>query len=280
MQKLLSKPVVEEINRQTLLESSKQIDLGVDPHLAVVLVGTNPDSLKYVELKQKKAKELGIIVSVYALEEDCSFEELSQTLKFLAEDDEIHGIIVQLPLPETFSEKEVDMILELIPTHKDVDGLRGDWKKLTYGFENIKDLLKPRAIFLPPMVLAVLSLMDEYQIDPRGLETVIIGEGRLVGTPLKDFFIKIGCSVTSVNEDTEKIFEYTKKADILISGTGQKDLVTYQWLKDDAIVFDCAADIHHDSVEQIAKALAPSVGGVGPLTVAWLLNNTVGASAN
>ena len=167
------------------------------------------------------------------------------------------------------------MLLSLVPASKDVDGLGGHWQKQAGQALTLKELLEPQNALLPPTVSSVLSLLDQYSISPRDKRTVMVGRGRLVGRPLEEYFKHLGLEVASVDEETPGILAITQTADILISATGEPDLITYQWVKQGAVVVDCARDIHEDSVGQVASALAPSRGGVGPLTVAWLLYNTI-----
>ena len=142
----------------------------------------------------------------------------------------------------------------------------------------ILGLLAYKAAFLPPMIGAVVSLLDHYAISLADKKIVIVGKGRLVGEPLSTYFKAAGLDVESVDETTERILDVTKTADILITGTGEKDLITYQWVKEGAVVVDCAQDLHRDSVEQVASAVTPEIGGVGPLTVNWLLTNLITAA--
>ena len=128
------------------------------------------------------------------------------------------------------------------------------------------------------MVAAVCLLLSHYKISLNDKRIVIVGKGILVGQPLVTFFQKLGYTVESVDEETEHILTITKQADILIAGTGSPDLITFQWVKAGAVVLDCAHDVHRDSVDQIAGAVAPATGGLGPLTVAWLLHNTIRAA--
>jgi len=279
MQTLLSQPVVADLHARIKQRASELIDRGVEPHLAVVLVGEDPSSVKYVGIKSRVAKELGIIVSLYHLEESSSFEEIEKTLTYLSNDPEVHGVIVQLPLPEHITPAQVDKLLKVITPEKDVDGLRGDWKKLHYSGYTLKALLEPQRLALPPMVGSVLSLLDYYNIDLAHKHVVVVGKGRLVGQPLEEYLSKVGVEVQAVTEETPNILTITQSADILIVGVGEPDLVTYQWIKEGAVVVDCNADVHLDSVSQVASAIAPPVGGVGPLTVSWLLYNTVQAAS-
>jgi methylenetetrahydrofolate dehydrogenase (NADP+)/methenyltetrahydrofolate cyclohydrolase len=280
MQTLLSSSLVNEMLGTTASRAKGLIGRGVDPQLAAVLVGDNPESVRYVAMKAKRAKEAGIILSTYHLEGETSYEHVAEVLAFLAKDADMHGIILQLPLPDRFSSEQTDALLALIPASKDVDGLRGDWQTQEYAAPTREDLLVPRHYAIPPMVGAVVSLLDRYKVPLLEQRIVLVGEGRLVGGPLLSYFRLLGLDVQPVDEETEGILAIASEADVLIAGTGQKDLVTYQWVKEGATVVDCAADVHYDSVSQVAGALAPSIGGVGPLTMAWLLENTVQAALN
>jgi len=280
MQTLYGKPVVERLGLLIKQEAAALIDAGVEPQLAVVMVGNNPDSSRYVAMKTKRAQELGIILSLYHLAEGTSYDEVRQTLEYLAKDEEVHGIIMQLPLPEPFTPVQVDELLALVPTSKDVDGLAGAWQTMAeepVPFD-IDQLLSRTGTFLPPMVSAVVSLLDHYALPFRDQKVVIVGKGRLVGAPLLAYFTKAGVDVQAVDEATDRILDTTSKADILITGTGERDLITYQWVKEGAVVIDCAQDLHRDSVEQVASAVTPEIGGVGPLTVNWLLFNLICAA--
>lgn len=280
MQTLLSQPIIEMLFEHTKAETDRLIEAGLDPQLGVMLVGQDPDSLKYIEIKSRRAKEAGIILSLYHLEAETPFPVVQESLDFLSKDPEMAGIILQLPLPPQFSAEQVTKLLESIIPVKDVDGLSGTWQKNTSYPKGIQEILAYKELPLPPMVYAVISLLDYYEIDPASKKIVLVGGGRLVGTPLSFYFKACGYDVTVVDENTENILAITIEADILICGTGQKELVTYQWVKPGATVIDCAADVHMDSVSQVAGAIAPPIGGIGPLTVAWLLHNTIEASKN
>lgn len=279
MKLLESKQIIGDIYHRLKHESAHIIDGGTTPHLAVVLVGEDPDSLRYIDIKTKRGKEVGVTVSVYHLEEDATKEEIKETVSFLGGDDDVHAIIVQLPLPGNWTEQEQQELFNLIPPAKDVDGLRGDWESQSYQGMTRAELEQPHAYFLPPMVASVCLLLEKYKLTPADKKTIIVGRGKLVGQPLEAFFKKLNYEVLAVDEETDDILSKTIEADILISGTGSENLITYQWVKPDAIVLDCANDVHRDSVDQVAGYVAPSTGGLGPITVAWLLRNTVTAAS-
>jgi methylenetetrahydrofolate dehydrogenase (NADP+)/methenyltetrahydrofolate cyclohydrolase len=279
MKDLASEPIAEALRAKIQTLTAESIDRGNDPQLAIILVGSHPASLTYVKMKEKAARELGIILSVYHLEEGTQFAAIEETVRFLASDPEVHGLIVQLPLPTYISSGQTDTLLSLIPTDKDVDGLNGVWNTLEVPEPSIAAFLEKNAILLPPMVGSIISLLDFYGYSPKGKHVVLVGAGRLVGKPMAAYFQKIGVSVTVVDEETPDIISHTQKADILITGTGQRDLVTYQWIKEGVVVLNASGDVHVDSVTQLAEALSPEKGGIGPLTVTWLLYNTVHAAS-
>jgi methylenetetrahydrofolate dehydrogenase (NADP+) / methenyltetrahydrofolate cyclohydrolase len=278
MKSLVSKQLLERLRAELKASVAQMVDRGIEPHVAAVLVGDDEWSLKYVDLKTKAALELGITFSLYHIAL-ADAAEIESTMKFLADDEEVHGIILQLPLPDELA-GQTDHLVSLIPAAKDVDGLRGEWKTLKYTRYTTESLLANQPYALPPMVGSVTALLNEYDIALEDKKIVMVGNGRLVGQPLNDFYTKLGMNAVTVDELTEGILDIAKTADILVSGTGQHDLITYQWVKEGATVIDCAADVHVDSVSQVAEALSPSVGGVGPLTVFWLLHNTVQAARN
>ena len=280
MQTLLSKPLVAELKLAIKKESAALIDDGVDPQLAVILIGNDSDSLRYVAIKDRTAKEVGIIFSLYHTEASTPYEEIEKTIAFLNADPDVHGIIIQLPLPDRFSEKQTQALLALIDPVKDVDGLGRSWEADYWQALTTEQLQVLHPHSLPPMVSSVISLLDFYNIDLKDKKVVLMGKDRLVGQPLLTYFKKVGVSATLVDEETPKILDITKEADVLITATGQENIITYQWIKEGAVVVDCAFDVHEDSVGQIASALAPATGGVGPLTVNWLLYNTVQAARN
>lgn len=279
MKLMESKQLGASLHLATKQEAARLVDHGFAPHLAVVLVGEDEASLRYIDIKSKRGKEDGVTVSIYHLEADTPKEEVHKTVEFLAGDSDVHGIIVQLPLPESWSKEELDALILKIPVHKDVDGLNGDWKEQPFAGYGRKSLDKPFSSFLPPMVAAVGLLMEQYDVDLAGKKIVVVGRGKLVGQPVATFFEKLGHDVTTVDEHTEDILSITTQADVLIVGTGVPNLITYQWVKPGAIVMDCSEDVHRDSVDQLAAMVAPSRGGLGPLTVAWLLRNVVAAAA-
>ncbi|MBU6389246.1 bifunctional 5,10-methylenetetrahydrofolate dehydrogenase/5,10-methenyltetrahydrofolate cyclohydrolase [Patescibacteria group bacterium] len=280
MNTILSKPLVQDLKKITADAVARLADRHLAVHMAVIQVGGNPDSLRYIGYKAKAAKETGIIFSEYLMEDNVTKARVEETIRFLNDDPEVQGIFIQLPLPDGFSSADERELLASIDPYKDADGLTEKWKSLSYTDIRMTSLLAPRPYALPPMVLAVASLLDYYQLDVKDKKVVIVGDGRLTGAPLYDFFAKLKVDVELVTEETENALKKTQRADILVTDIGQKDMITYQWVKEGVVVIDCAEDVHTDSVSQVASALAPSKGGVGPLTVQWLLYNVVQSTLN
>jgi methylenetetrahydrofolate dehydrogenase (NADP+)/methenyltetrahydrofolate cyclohydrolase len=274
METMLSKPITERIDASTARLATRLLERGLDPQLAIVLVGEDPASIRYVDIKSRRAKELRIDLSVYHFSADSTATEIEESVRFLATDPDVDGLIIQLPLPETYKEM-TDRLLSLVPSAKDVDGLAGGWVVgVTAASARTLEAFLRSDTTVPPMIAGVLSLLDQYKIELEAAKIVIVGSGRLVGAPLLAYMLGLGLDVQAVTEETDHILDITTQADVLICGTGVVNLVTYQWIKEGAVVIDCAADVH-PSVSERASALAPSKGGIGPLTVAWLLHNVV-----
>jgi methylenetetrahydrofolate dehydrogenase (NADP+) / methenyltetrahydrofolate cyclohydrolase len=278
MKELIAQPVNSRIGAATLAASVALVDQGIDPCLAVVLVGEDSASVRYVQRKEDRAKELGIILSLYHIETTEPFQAVSDTLAFLAADETVHGIILQLPLPDQYTQEQVDQLIQIIPPEKDVDGLRAMWQVAPAA--TARKSLELATGFIPPMVAAIVLLLDEYGYDLAAMNTVVVGAGRLVGQPLSNFAEQIKKPLVLVDEETEKIFDVTQKADVLVAATGMKELITYQWISEGAVVIDCGNEVHRDSVDQRAAAVSPSRGGVGPITVEWLMHNVIMAAQN
>lgn len=212
--------------------------------LVAVLVGHDPASEMYVSMKAKKAGEVGI---------DFEVVRDPSLIPKLNKDDSVSGIIVQLPLPKDF---DTEKVLGMIDPKKDVDGLTGKSK------------------FLPAAVKAVLIALDQGGFDPK-MKVVVVGQGRLVGKPLADYFEKKGIEVIRCDEFTKELKDETLKGDVLVSATGVPGIIKTDMVKSGAIVIDCGApEPEVDSaVYEVAGAYTPVPGGIGPLTVVSLLEN-------
>ncbi len=243
------------------------------PRLDLILVGDDFASVKYVQIKEQRARELGIDCQTHHLKEDSTTEEVVNLVKTLNAFNEVDGFMVQLPLP---SHIDTNVVLESIEPRKDVDGLTS--VNLGRLFQN-----DPKAI--PPATpLGIMKLLDEYKIDVFGKRVVILGASNIVGVPLSAMLLRRDATVTICNSKTANIQEIAKTADILISATGVPLLVNSEFLKEGVVVIDVGSnkhpktgklvgDVDWEDVQGIPSYITPVPGGVGPMTVASLMLN-------
>lgn len=250
-------------------------DKGVQPCLAVVLVGDNPASKAYVGMKEKKAAELGIKTVGHKLPAETSEEDLISLIKQMNADASIHGILVQLPLPKHISE---DNVLMNISAAKDVDGLHP---------ENAGMLLTGREGFIPCTPKGCVKLVESTGMDITGKHCVVIGRSNIVGKPAALLMLAKNATVTTCHSRTKDLAEFTRAADILISAVGVPNLVTADMIKPGAVVIDVAqcrvdgawrGDVDFEGALEVASHITPVPGGVGPMTIAMLMENTVEAA--
>ena len=250
-------------------------DKGVQPCLAVVLVGDNPASKAYVGMKEKKAAELGIKTVGHKLPAETSEEDLISLIKQMNADASIHGILVQLPLPKHISE---DNVLMNISAAKDVDGLHP---------ENAGMLLTGRKGFIPCTPKGCVKLVESTGMDITGKHCVVIGRSNIVGKPAALLMLAKNATVTMCHSRTKDLAEFTRAADILISAVGVPNLVTADMIKPGAVVIDVAqcrvdgawrGDVDFEGALEVASHITPVPGGVGPMTIAMLMENTVEAA--
>ncbi|MBI2996809.1 MAG: bifunctional methylenetetrahydrofolate dehydrogenase/methenyltetrahydrofolate cyclohydrolase FolD [Candidatus Melainabacteria bacterium] len=248
------------------------------PGLAVVIIGNNPASLTYIKNKEKVSTELGIYSKVHNLPATTSEEELISEIIQLNNNNKIDGILVQLPLPAHIRSER---IIETIDPKKDVDGLHPyNLGKLFSGQECLK----------PCTPQGIIEILKYYSINLVGKHSVIIGRSILVGKPLAALLLIENSTVTITHSKTKNIEEISKTADILISAIGKANLIKNNWIKKDAIVIDVGinrinengafkiiGDVDFNSVKLVCKAITPVPGGVGPLTIAMLMKNTIKA---
>ena len=250
-------------------------DKGVQPCLAVVLVGDNPASKAYVGMKEKKAAELGIKTVGHKLPAETSEEDLISLIKQMNADASIHGILVQLPLPKHISE---DNVLMNISAAKDVDGLHP---------ENAGMLLTGREGFIPCTPKGCVKLVESTGMDITGKHCVVIGRSNIVGKPAALLMLAKNATVTMCHSRTKDLAQFTRAADILISAVGVPNLVTADMIKPGAVVIDVAqcrvdgawrGDVDFEGALEVASHITPVPGGVGPMTIAMLMENTVEAA--
>ena len=257
----------------------------VDPCLAVVLVGENPASKVYVGQKSKMAKECNIKTKDYKLEESTDQETLLKLIEDLNNDSTVHGILVQLPLPKQIDERKV---IDTIVVEKDVDGFHAiNAGRLSIG----GDMLK-RA-FIPCTPLGSLLLLKDQVDDLKGKNAVVVGRSNIVGKPMSQLLIEESCTVTIVHSKTKDIETVCAQADVVVVAVGRPEMVDAKWLKEGAVVIDVGinripitkedgsegskivGDVDFVSASKKASKITPVPGGVGPMTIACLLRNTV-----
>jgi methylenetetrahydrofolate dehydrogenase (NADP+)/methenyltetrahydrofolate cyclohydrolase len=243
-------------------ELKRKIDkLKKKPKLVVVLVGENEASRIYIKQKQKAASEIGIDFELIEKPESSAQEELEGLIESLNSDASVTGVVIQRPLPDQIDPDEVDL---LVAPEKDVDGLN------------------PISDFLPATTVGVFQLLAAYKIDPKGKKVVVVGRSKLIGLPTALEFLERGATVTVCHSGTAALANETKQADILVSAVGKPGLIKKEMIKKGAVVIDIGisrqagkvvGDVDFDEVSQVATFISPVPGGVGPMTVAGLMEN-------
>ncbi|MCH2452149.1 MAG: bifunctional 5,10-methylene-tetrahydrofolate dehydrogenase/5,10-methylene-tetrahydrofolate cyclohydrolase [Gemmatimonadetes bacterium] len=276
--------VAEVIHTEIKKEVADLKSRGITPGLAVVLVGEDSASKVYVAMKEKTANSLSITSKQLSFPEDTDSKELEGVIAGLNSDPEIHGILIQLPLPRHIDEK---VVLSCIDPHKDVDGFHP---------MNVGNLSLGRTDAVAPCTpVGVIELLIRNGIDPEGKHVVIVGRSNIVGRPLATLLTGRGrggnATVTIAHSRSEDLPSITKRADILISAVGRADLIDSTMVKPGAIVIDVGVnrvpddlapngyrlvgDVAFEEVSELAGAITPVPGGVGPMTIAMLMKNTV-----
>ncbi|MCQ2456559.1 MAG: bifunctional methylenetetrahydrofolate dehydrogenase/methenyltetrahydrofolate cyclohydrolase FolD [Clostridia bacterium] len=251
-------------------------ETGVVPGLAVIIVGENPASKVYVRNKHKACLEAGFRSDVIEMSEDTTNDELLAKIEELKADDGIHGILVQLPLPRHLDEKAV---LEAIPPEKDVDA---------FHVVNTGKIMLGDYDFLPCTPAGVMKMLEYEKIDVTGRECVVVGRSNIVGKPMAMLLLHANGTVTVCHSKTRDLGEVTRRADILVVAIGKADFITGDMVKEGAVVIDVGmnrredgkltGDVDFASVEPKASAITPVPGGVGPMTITMLLENTLTAA--
>lgn len=269
--------------RAQLAEDVKrlQAEHGITPGLATVLVGDNPASASYVRMKQKACEKTGIVSFGHTIAEDASQEEVETLVSQLNADPKVHGILVQLPLPGHLDEERV---LSLISLHKDVDGFH----PINIG----RLAMKGRdPLFIPCTPYGALVLLEEAGAQLEGANAVVLGRSNIVGLPMAMLLIHRNATVTVCHSRTRDLPAVCREADILVAAVGRAEMVKRDWVKPGAYVIDVGSnkvddpdsekgyrwvgDVAFDEVKEVAGAITPSPGGVGPMTITMLLKNTV-----
>jgi methylenetetrahydrofolate dehydrogenase (NADP+) / methenyltetrahydrofolate cyclohydrolase len=250
---------------------------GKTPGLAVVLVGNDPASAIYVRNKNKTCKKLGFHSFENILPSNTSESTLLGLIHELNTDDRVNGILVQLPLPNHISSHK---ILEAINPKKDVDG---------FHLENIGRLVTGNATFKPCTPEGIIQLLDHYEVKIEGKNAVVLGRSNIVGKPISLLLLERNATVTVCHSKTQNLSVITKSADILIAAIGKPNFVTEDMVKDNAIVIDVGinrvdnkliGDVDYQSVFKKVSLITPVPGGVGPMTIAMLMSNTLQSFKN
>lgn len=270
--KTVSARVKEELKTEVEALKAK----GTKPGLAVVIVGEDSASKVYVANKEKACAELGMYSEKYAMPEETTEEELLALIKKLNADDNIHGILVQLPLPKHLDDKTI--INNILP-EKDVDAFHPT---------NVGRIMIGDFDFVPCTPAGIMELIHESGVEVGGKECVVIGRSNIVGKPMSMLLLHENGTVTTCHSRTRDLKEVTKRADILVAAVGIAKFVTADMVKEGAVVIDVGmdrdengklcGDVDFDSVEPVAGAITPVPGGVGPMTIAMLMRNTLTAA--
>jgi methylenetetrahydrofolate dehydrogenase (NADP+)/methenyltetrahydrofolate cyclohydrolase len=274
--KATAQKVLEEIKAEVIgLKAT-----GIEPCLAVVLVGDDPASHVYVRNKVEKALFVDIRSLEYRMNTDTAQDVLLQQIDELNADASVHGILVQLPLPKHIDETAV---LQRINPMKDVDGFHS---------ENVGGLSQGRDVLTPCTPTGCIRLLkDTLGNDLSGLHAVVVGRSNIVGKPMAALLLKESCTVTIVHSRTQHIQEICKTADILVAAVGKPKMIDASYLKPDAVVIDVGinriqengknrlvGDVDYDNALTVVQAITPVPGGVGPMTIAYLMKNTLEAA--
>ncbi|MBI2144535.1 bifunctional methylenetetrahydrofolate dehydrogenase/methenyltetrahydrofolate cyclohydrolase FolD [Candidatus Woesearchaeota archaeon] len=263
------KAVAERIKAAVKAEVAKRRE---KPGLAAVIVGENPASRVYVGMKQKACEEAGIYSELHKLPEKATEKELLQLIERLNEDRKIHAILVQLPLPKHINEEK---ILAAVAVEKDVDGFNPvNAGKLAAGNEEA----------VPCTPKGIIRLLEEHKFEIGGKNAVVVGRSNIVGRPVAMMLLNRDATVTICHSKTKDLKQHTKNADILIAAVGKPKMITADMVKDGAAVIDVGTtklggkltgDVDFEAVKKKAACITPVPGGVGPMTIAMLLENTI-----
>jgi methylenetetrahydrofolate dehydrogenase (NADP+)/methenyltetrahydrofolate cyclohydrolase len=271
------KALAAKIRKEIASEVSELKSRGITPALAVIIVGDDPASRKYVDNKKKDCAECGIKSIEIALPADVPEDVLLGKIGELNSDRGVHGILVQLPLPKAFDERR---IIDAIDPAKDVDAFHPS---------NVGRIMIGNYGFVPCTPAGVMALLDEYSISPEGKNCVVIGRSNIVGKPMAMLLLQRNGTVTICHSKTKNLPEITKRADILVCAVGKAGFLTADMVKPGAVVVDVGmnavdgrltGDADFENVSRLAGFITPAPGGIGPMTRVMLLKNTLKAAKN
>ena len=271
--KKIAEKIISEIKNKVITNQSEGI---IPPGLAVIQVGEDPASSVYVRNKRKACEEVGMKSFNYDLDQSTTQKELIELVESLNNNAEVNGILIQLPLPTHINET---IVIETINPSKDVDGFH----PYTIG-----RLMQRIPLLRPCTAIGVITMLEAIEIDPKGMNAVIVGASNLVGRPLNLELLLKGATTTVCHKFTKNLKDHVMSADILAVAVGKPNFIPGSWIKEDAIVFDIGinrdengkltGDVDFDSAKEKASWISPVPGGVGPMTVAMLIKNTLLAS--
>ncbi|MCM0626961.1 bifunctional methylenetetrahydrofolate dehydrogenase/methenyltetrahydrofolate cyclohydrolase FolD [Lysinibacillus sp. OL1_EC] len=272
------KEIGQEIRNAVAERVIRLKERGLTPGLAVVLVGDNQASATYVRNKQKSCEAIGMFSELIKLPEETTQEELLAQIELLNQREDIHGILVQLPLPKHIDE---DTVIATIAVEKDVDG---------FSPVSVGKMMLGQDTFLPCTPFGVMKLLEYSGIEIAGKHAVIVGRSHIVGKPMGQLLLQKDATVTYTHSKTPDLPSFTKQADILIAAVGRANFITKEHVKEGAVVIDVGinrddnnklcGDVNFAEVDGIASHITPVPGGVGPMTITMLLFNTVQAAEN
>ncbi|MGC7744816.1 bifunctional methylenetetrahydrofolate dehydrogenase/methenyltetrahydrofolate cyclohydrolase FolD [Staphylococcus epidermidis] len=267
------KQIAKEYRQRLKNQVNDLKEYGFTPKLSVILVGNDGASQSYVKSKKKAAEKIGMISEIIHLDESTSEEVVLSELNRLNNDDTVSGILVQVPLPKQVSEQKV---LEAINPEKDVDGFHPI---------NIGKLYIDEQTFVSCTPLGIMEILKHADINLEGKNAVVIGRSHIVGQPVSKLLLQANATVTILHSRTKNMNAHLKQADVIVSAVGQPGLVTKENVKKGAVIIDVGntpdengklkGDVAYDEVKEIASAITPVPGGVGPLTITMVLNNTL-----
>ena len=270
------KQLAKKIRANLRIECEELKKQGINPKLAVIMVGDNPASKVYVKNKSRVCNEVGIEYQEYLLPENATQKELLELIKRLNKDKKTNGILLQSPLPQHMNINEA---FKTITYLKDVDGFTpASVGKLCIGEDT----------FISCTPYGVIKMFEEYNIDLKGKNVVILGRSNIVGKPLMQCCLQKDATVTVCHSKTKNLSEYTKKADVIISAIGKAKFLTEDMVKDGVVIIDVGinrqddgklvGDVDFENVSKKASYITPVPGGVGPMTIAMLMNNVIKAT--
>ena len=255
-------------------EEVKSIAKGciIRPSVALINIGNDPISEKFIKAKEEACNRVGIYFRYHQFEEDTPELTIINKIKELNNDDYVNGIVINLPIPEKYNEKR---LLNTVINSKDIDGLTDI---------NIGRLIGGRKSITSCTAQGIIELLKKYEVEIEGKHVVVIGNGRLVGKPLTNMLLNEGATITICHSRTTNLKKHTKEADIIISATGFKNLITEDMVKEDVVVVDAGCcyedgkicgDVDIDKVSKKASLITPPTGGVGTMTIAMFLKNII-----